>query len=198
MTSKSMKHRSDVRTQAEFERDICARTNKERFLARLFVMEMRERGSNIRIEELGNKDAGQVTADSNCEADYVICTIIDAGITKIPIDIKCCGIKTKATFKVYQLEQYVKQGASILLFLGTGFIDKDPAKINYDNTVWALIHPNDIQRMLDDLPHYKEKTFGYEMCVRVNERDFSKYFILNDLKVKNIEYSENMDLNLDK
>jgi len=189
--SKSLNRRKDVRTTAEFERDIVRRTLKERFLARLFVMEMRARGSTVSVDETGNKDAGKVTARSSCESDYEF--TIDGELHLV--DIKNCGISTKATFKLYQLKQYVKQEASILLFVGTGFIDKDPTQIDYKQTQWALVTPHHIQYMIEDLKPYKDPNFGYKQCVRVTQPNFHKYFVFNTLVVQNLEYFSEMDLN---
>jgi len=190
MKDASINRRKDIRTLNEFHTDIINRTLKERFLARLFVMEMRAHNHIISVKETGNKDAGIITKRSSCESDYEF--TIDGTVHLV--DIKNCGISTKATFKVYQLEQYIKQKASILLFIGTGFIDKDPTKIKYKQTQWALVTPPNIQNMLDNLTPYKDPNFGYKQCVRVLSANFNKYFQLQPLIVQNIKYFSGMDL----
>jgi hypothetical protein len=187
----SLSRRKDVRTTEEFRRDIINRTLKERFLARLFVMEMRYRGHDVVVEETGNKDAGKFTQTSSCDPDYVFTV---KGI-QYPMDIKNCGISKKATFKVYQLQQYLKYDASILLFIGTGFIDKDPTKLDYDNTQWAVIKPEHITKMLELKP-YKDPNFGYKECIRIYAGNFHKYFVLQPLMINEpIKYVSTMDLN---
>lgn len=188
----SLSRRRDIRTTEEFKRDIINRTLKERFLARLFVLEMRYYGYEAEVNELGNKNAGKFTTTSSCDADYLFVIDHHTYLT----DIKNCGIDTKATFKVYQLQQYIKQGAHILLFIGTGFIDKEPTKINYANTQWAFIEPAAIQKMLDELKPYKDPNFGYKECIRVYAGNFHKYFELNPLMIEGpIQYKPTMDLN---
>jgi hypothetical protein len=113
------------------------------------------------------------------------------------MDIKNCGISKKATFKVYQLQQYLKHDAAILLFIGTGFIDKDPTKLDYSNTQWAVIKPEHIKKMLDELKPYKDPNFGYKECIRIYAGNFHKYFVLQPLMINEpIEYISTMDLNL--
>lgn len=188
----SLSRRKDIRTTAEFKRDIVNRTLKERFLARLFIVEMRYRGNDVTVEETGNKDAGKFTQTSSCDPDYVF----TARGVQYPMDIKNCGISKKATFKVYQLQQYIKQNASILLFIGTGFIDKDPTRINYANTQWAVIKPENIKKMLKELKPYKDPNFGYKECIRIYAGNFHKYFMLTPLMIHGpIKYTSTMDLN---
>ena len=133
MESSSKRHRRDTRTEEQFEKDIVKRTLKEEFLAELFIKEITLWGfTNATYVPLGNKDAGKVTKRSNCDADYKF--IIDEYLV-FKADIKNCGVSWKMTYKVYDLEEYYAQGACILCFLNTGFIDDDPTKIKYDTTL---------------------------------------------------------------
>lgn len=178
--SSNNRYRRDTRTKEEFEHDIIKRTLKEEFLCNLFLEEVKLYGRDATAAPLGNKDAGKITEQSNCDADYQI-TIDEK---TFPADIKNCGIDWKMTYKVYDLEEYIKQGAYILCFLGTGYIDDDPTKINYEATSWVVISPTIMQSILDELPHYKDKHFGFKICVQVRKNEYARYFKVNQLKYR--------------
>ena len=174
MTAQSLNFRRDNRSVEEFEEDIKNRTTKENFLMALFRDEATFRKWKI-VGHLDNgiDNSGKIVEKSNCDADFTI--VYESGKTKL-VDIKNSPVNDKMTYKVYQLQQYVKQNASIILFYGTGKIDKDPFRINYQKTKFGIISPQKIQAMLDDNEHYKEPYFGYKVCVRVYKKDFDKYF----------------------
>ena len=170
--NKSINYRKDHRTTEQFEKDIRCRTNKERFLIELFIKECEYHGKLIRIENNGVDNSGQFMQKSNCNADY---SYTHDGKVNL-LEVKCSPVSHKCTFKVYNLQQYIKQEASILLFYGVGKIDKDPSKIDYKNTRWAIIVPEKIQQMLDEHEPYKEYLFGNKMCIQIKQEKYDKYF----------------------
>lgn len=161
--------RKDTRTLKQFAKDIKKFTTRERLLVELFANEYRHRGHNVIILDNGVDNTGKLVQKSNSNADYEL--IID-GVPGL-YEIKCGPVPYKATFKAHDLEAYVKQGANMLLFLGTGYNTK---KINMDETVWCIVTPQTMQRMLDENTIYKEKAFGGKPCVQVMQGHFKKYF----------------------
>ncbi len=172
--NKSLKYRCDSRSLKEFKKDIKNRTAKEQFLVGLFFNEIIYRNWKIRtILDNGVNNQGEIVEKSNCNADFLI--LYNNGRKKL-IDVKNSPVDDKMTYKVYQLQQYVKQNASILLFYGTGQIDNDLSSINYKKTRFGIISPKNIQAMLDNNQHYKEPSFGNKLCIRIYKEDFEKYF----------------------
>lgn len=170
----SLNYRRDNRSLQEFKKDIKDRTAKEQFLINLFLREIFHRDWKIKtILNNGVNNQGEIIEKSNCDADFLI--LYNSGRKKL-IDVKNSPVDDKMTYKVYQLQQYVKQNASILLFYGTGQIDNDPSKINYKKTRFGIISPKNIQAMLDNNKHYKEPSFGNKLCIRIYKENFEKYF----------------------
>ena len=189
---KSLDYRRDHRTVQEFKADIAFRTAKEKFLMDLFVKEFKynnnsimNRHKDIYVENNGVNNNGKIVKKSNCDADYKITyTTPHARTYSKKVDIKNGLVGNKLTFKTYNLKQYVKQGAWILLFYNTGYIDKDPTSIDYEKTRWAMISPKKIQQMLDENEEYNEFKFGNKPCIRIFSKDFDKYFVAKKLEHK--------------
>jgi len=169
----SYNYRKDNRTDEQFAKDISCRTSKEVFLKNLFVSEMIHRGHTVKTENLGIDNEGKVfKGKSNCSADYRF-TVNDS---VYDLDIKNSFVKNKCTFKVYNLKQYVKANAGILLFYNTGDINYDTNNAVLEKTKWGVIKPEKIQKMLDDKPWFHEPKFGNKLCVRIFENEYKKYF----------------------
>ncbi len=174
----TLAERRDTRTPKKFAVDMARRTLKEGFLVRLYAKEMEYKGSTVDIYDNGVDNSGAVIKGrGSTAADFRLVIDGKEGL----YEIKCGPVITKATFKVHCLKSYVKQKAKILLFLGGGYIDKDPTSINYDKVRWAIIQPKKIQAMLDDHEHYNEFMFGGKSCVQIAQPNFHKYFRLKRL-----------------
>lgn len=182
MNNKSLNYRRDTRTEEQFKQDIKKRTVKERFLARLIADELTFRGHTVTLENHGIDNTGQfIEGKTTCDPDYEITIDLDKTILA---DVKNSGTNKKCTFKVHQLKQYVKCGACLILFYGTGFIDDDLTAIDYKATRWALVRPHEIRAMLDQLTVYKDPKFGYKPCVQILAKDFDKFFKSHKLESK--------------
>jgi len=167
----SINFRKDHRTIKEFAKDIKYRTLKERFLIELFAEELIKMGRNVIVENYGVDNTGKLLKKSNCKPDYKV--NIDEKIYLC--EVKNSPVKHKWTFKKYHLEQYIKYKAYIVLFWGTGFIDKDPKKIDKENTRWGIIFPDKIQQMLDFYEPFKFKAFGNRLCIQIPKEHFELY-----------------------
>lgn len=174
----SLDYRRDVRTVEQFANDIELRTKKETFLVQLFKKEMEYLGHEITIVDNGVDNGGKLADKVTCAPDYLI--TIDG--KKMLLDIKNSPVTHKCTFKVHNLRQYIKMGAGILLFIGTGQIDKNPESINYENTKWAIITTEAIANIVKFGQVYKEKTFGYKDCIKIKESDYTAYFSCQPLE----------------
>lgn len=176
--SSSINFRKDTRTLEQFKKDIKARTKKESFLVKLFQEECKYLNKPCYIENNGVDNSGKFLHKSGCQPDYKITV---GGFTGL-YDIKNSPVTHKWTFKVYHLKQYVKVGANILIFYGTGFIDKNPMKIDVVNTLWGIIYTFNIQKMLEKHKPYKEFTFGNKLCIQIQQKNFSEYLSINRLE----------------
>lgn len=167
----SLNFRKDIRSLEQFAEDIKCRTEKERFLIELFVQELIKLGRKVKLENYGIDNTGKVVKYSSCKPDYKL-TIDD----KVYLcEVKNGPVSHKWTFKTYQLEQYIKYKAYIVLFWGTGFIDKDPTKIDIENTRWGIIFPDKIQQMLDYYEPFNFKPFGNKPCIKIPKEHFELY-----------------------
>ncbi len=173
--SKSLNHRRDDRTVRQFKKDIKSSTKKERFLVELFREEMKFLGHTIRISNYGTDNTGKLVKYSSCKPDFKI--TVD-GKTEL-YDIKNSPVSHKWTFKVYNLEQYVLQDANILVFWGTGYINKNTKQINRASTRWGIITPKKIKKMLRDYEPYNEPMFGNKSCIQIPNVDFKKFCKVN-------------------
>ncbi len=178
----SLTYRRDVRSEKEFEQDISNRTAKQRFLIDLYSKELKFRAIQHSISDYGVDNSGKLIKGSvGCNADYLV--TFDKKTYKV--ELQNCGIDKYVTFKVANLKKYVEDEVNILLFYNTGFIDKDPTQINYESTRFAWIATEKIQDMLF-LERYKEDKFGNKLCVRIDKKDFHKYFDAKRLLSNNI------------
>ncbi len=177
----SINYRKDYRTTEQFEQDIKYRTAKEKFLVELFRKECEYLGYTCSITNNGIDNTGKLVKKSDCKPDYKI--VIDTGVTKYDwlCEVKNSPVATKWTFKVYHLQQYVKQGANILIFWNTGRIDKCPENIDRANTRWGVIECVSIEKMLDKYTPYKEYMFGNKLCIKVPAEDFSMWINVRKL-----------------
>ena len=177
ITTKSLNYRRDKRTRKKFLDDIQKRTFKEKFLIELFVQEAIHRGWSISIEDYGIDNTGAYVEKSSCQPDYKIVLNGKPGL----YEIKSSPVSHKCTFKKYNLQKYIEINANILLFFGTGFIERRPEDIDYENTRWAIITPKKIKLMLKNKKSYIEPMFGNKPCIKIFDREYKEYFEQNPL-----------------
>jgi len=177
----TLNYRRDNRTLEEFKADIEYRTAKEKFLIELYGTEMRHLGHKVRIENNGIDNTGQLQKKVNTSPDYKI--TIDNYVAYL--EVKNSPVSSKWTFKVHNLKAYVKAKAYILVFWGTGYIDKDPSNIDLKKTFYGIISPSKTELMLESYQHYSEPKFGNKTCIQIPHSDFSKW-----LNIKRITHRE--------
>jgi len=172
---KSYSYRKDVRTDAEFKRDINSRSKKEKFLVDVFTKELEFRGSTVEMIDNGVDNSGKVIkGNTTTAADYL--ATIDG--EKVELEVKNSPVEHKCTFKVFLLEKYVEAGASILLFYNTGNINYDVTKMDYGKARWAIVSTESIAKMLEDKKdvYYSEPKFGNKICLRIYKKEYDTYF----------------------
>jgi len=164
----SLNRRRDVRTEDQFKKDIKEATERERRLLKLWIKEMEYLGHKIVATNNGVDNSGEFVEFSNNDPDYNI--IIDDSPSCL-YEIKQNPFDHRNSFKVYDLQSYIKVNAKILLFYGTsktgGLTDK---------TRWAIIEPEAMQRMLLLPSTSGDVKWGYKPIVIVWQPDFYKYF----------------------
>ena len=170
MNQRSLDFRRDNRTEEEFKQDIKRRTKKEKFLVNIFQQTMTNLGHHCYVLDHAENNDGEFIATSDCKADYIIEINGNANL----YDIKCSPVENKWTFKVYQLQKYLENKVSIIIFYGTGYIDKDPESINYETAKYGIIHYKKIEDLLK-YRHYKDKCFGGKSCVQIRKKDFELF-----------------------
>ena len=171
MNKRSIDFRRDFRTEEEFKADIKKRTKKEKFLVGIFQKEMENKGHNCVVLDHAENNDGEFLATSNCKADYVIEINGNAKL----YDIKCSPVRHKWTMKVYQLQKYLENKVNIIIFYGTGYIDKKPEDIDYEHTRYGIIPYKKIKDLLKNYKHYKDSKFGNKSCIQVRKKDFELF-----------------------
>ena len=172
-----LNYRRDTRTKKQFEEDIKFRTAKEKFLIQLFKKEMVARGHTITYRSYGVDNSGKLVKRATCAPDYRV--IID-GVEQL-LEIKNSPVVDKWTFKVHNLQQYVKIGADILIFWGTGYIDKNPKAIKCKQTRFGILLSKKIQHILKTYEHYQEVKFGNKICIKIEKKDFNLLLNIEEL-----------------
>ena len=167
----SIKSRKDNRSILQFSKDIKLHTLKELYLMKLWAGEMGKQGYSIRYEDYGCGNNGELLTKSNNNPDYKIWI---NGKEKL-LEIKNSPSCDRWTFKLVDLKSYIKQGASILIVWGTGRIEMNPSSYNKENTRYGIISTKKIKKMLEYYTPYKERLFGFKICICVPKTDFNKW-----------------------
>lgn len=179
-------HRKDYRSKQQFINDIYFTTKVESFLWNKFCNNILV-GHEFTWKNNGTDNSGKFVEKSNSNADYLLNIKIGDKYEKFLLEIKFAPSNNKATFKVLDLEAYIKQNAHILLFYNTGknnlkktnssieehiqFLEKHIKYIKY-----ALISPDNIKKMLNSYQKEKIYYMGNKECIIVPSIDFDKYF----------------------
>lgn len=174
-TKQSLDKRRDVRSEEQFKKDIKDATLREKKLLDLWIKEMEHLGHNVKAEDNGVNNTGDFIEFSNNNPDYKL--TIDNNSPCL-YEIKQNPFKHRNSFKIYDLQTYIKLKAKILLFYGisrNGDLTKDSR--------WAIIEPEAMERMLIFLPSTSgDIKWGYKPIVVVWERLFDEYFKSNEFK----------------
>lgn len=166
--SSSLDFRRDVRSTEQFQKDVKDATYRERLLMQDWIDEMDKRGFTVTAEDNGIDNSGEFTECSDCRPDYKV----TCGKRTVLFEVKQNVYSHKQTFKVYDLEQYIKMDARILLFYGIG-----PDAEIFKESRWTIIKPEAMQKMLNELPHENGgPKWGNKTVVILYQEKYLDYF----------------------
>lgn len=164
---------SRPRTCGEFAREIYLNAKKEKDVVTRWAEAQLKKGriSDFNISDHGMDNTGSmqiVRGTVNCNPDFMI--KIGDKENLFEVKINNYGLR-KATFKVHNLENYVRNKANILMV----WIDR------WD-TYWAVINTDTIKRILEDYPRSNRREMGnMSDCVQLTQQDYSRYFTVEKL-----------------
>lgn len=179
--------RKDYRSHEQFAQDIMFTTKIETFLWKIFCKRILKDYDFV-SEDYGTDNSGKIVTRSSSKADYRLKITIDNIKYDLLLEIKFGTNSSKLTFKIQDLESYIKQNANILLFYNTGPEDlKKPKDYNltehYNKIInninhikYALLSGEIMKKMLESYPHEKVYYMGNKLSIIVPSSDFSKFF----------------------
>lgn len=179
--------RKDYRSDEQFAQDIMFSTKIEGFLWKIFCKRILK-DYNYISEDYGTDNSGKIVQKSSSKADYRLKISINNIDYDLLLEIKFGTNSSKITFKVRDLQAYIKQKANILLFYNTGPEDlKKPKNYNltehYTKIInnihyikYALLSGDTMEKMLDSYPHNKVYYMGNKLSIIIPSSDFSKFF----------------------
>ena len=179
--NRSLNRRKDIRTTEQFKEDIKSASKRERMLIELWQREMEHRGHKIEVFDHGVDNSGEFVEHSNSNPDYRV--VID-GKEEL-YEVKCNKWSHKLTFKVFDLKEYIRFGASILLFFGIGHQED---VVDYETTRWGIIEPKAMEWMLAGKTENRgDPKWGNKPTVIIYPAEYEGYFTeerltFNDIK----------------
>lgn len=168
--SKSLDRRRDVRTADQFKKDIKDASQREKLLIELWAKEMRYRGHTVSYKDNGIDNSGEFVELSDSRPDYEV--TVD-GNTYL-LEVKSNPYSFKQTFKIFDLQTYVKLGAKMLLFFGLG---QNKTLFDEETTRWAMIESSSIDKMLKVKPHQTgDSKWGFKKVLILYPGEYDTYF----------------------
>lgn len=179
--------RFDGRDKDTFKKDIKYGTMLEKFWMDLVFCEMaghKDFDGLISYCDNGVDNTGGFKKKSSGAADY---KLTFAKRNYMPLEVKWCPTKGKATFKKHDLERYVEQNASILFIYNNNEKSlKKPKDRDYksqqklilehiDNIFWGVIYTPNIEFILEDEKEEKIRYMGGKQGFIIPESRFDEY-----------------------
>lgn len=155
-----MNYRFDERSEEQFKHDIRDRTMEERslFLLWLDLLE-KDTGKRPHYKDTGCGktgdflEDGQVSTDPDFEVE---------GFGHVEVKFSKPRLKTVFHLKASQVKQYVKQGATILMVIGT----------EEDVPEFTMLKPDALKRIVDSCSIVNWKGFGHKPAYRISVKQF--------------------------
>lgn len=176
--TKSLKHRinrkcdgSDVRSCGEFALEIYDGVQREKTIIHAWINHMIKAGHmtkcDLKDNGMDNTGCVQYTRNNvNSNPDFILdieeCLMFPKKM-KLEVKINTWGL-AKATFKVHNLEEYLKQDASLLMI----WLDRP-------DSYWTIITPAQISALLTLPKEPRREMGGMCECVQILEQDYPKY-----------------------
>lgn len=158
MTTRSVIHRCDNRTQPETEEDIEKFTGQEAIWAEAVVIQITPLCDSLAVNETGCDNSGKWRMTSNCKADKGFIIHRHGEVEDYLLEIKTCPENSSImTFKAYHLKQYCKQNARMVV----------PQRAGY-----YLFHKPVMEMMYTKLPHRIYTNFSTtDLAVQLNNAE---------------------------
>lgn len=168
--TKSLNHRKDNRSIDQFKADIKAATQREQILMQLVSKHINLYHQDFKYESFGIDNSGEFTETSDCRPDFKVWYANREELWEVKVN----QYSHKQTFKVHDLQEYIRYNAHILLVYGIGH---DKTKIDHETTRWAIISPKNIAQMLADKPHQRgDSKWGGKQVVVIYPKEYHLYF----------------------
>lgn len=188
--------RFDNRDKEQFARDIKFGTKIESFWIGVWQKEIKlwPEFELLSIEDYGVDNTGGFVAKSNGNADYYIRYNRYGSYFEHPLEVKWAPSNDKATFKIQDLHNYVKQNASILLVYNTSEYNlKKPKdcqptehietiKTCMDKIKWAIVDVASIKKILNDHTHFPVPYMGNKMGLILDPLNFKNYMTEREMR----------------
>lgn len=141
-----------------FARSIKLTTLKEKEIISKVCIELGKIGHKINLINKGIDNYGEIILCGNtAAADYIL--VIDD--LKRILEIKPNLALNKSTFKVCDLQNYIKQDSYILLVLNAFAPDIDK--------LWATFSPKIMKKLLDEVPSGEYSEVGNKMAIQIGD-----------------------------
>lgn len=176
--TKSLKNRinrkcdgSDVRSCGEFALEIYDGVQREKTIIKTWIDLMLASGrmGKCEIKDNGMDNTGCVQyerSNVNSNPDFILdieeCSLFTQKV-KLEVKINTWGL-AKATFKVHNLEHYVKENASLLMIW-----------LDHPESHWTVITTDQIKGLLTLPKEHRREMGGMCECVQILEQDYPKY-----------------------
>lgn len=199
-----MVSRFDYRSLEQFTEDIKFGTNMETFWVQIWLKELKlwPEFEILSIANYGVDNDGKYVKVANSNADYYIKYHRLGEYKEHPLEIKWAPTNGKATFKINNLQAYLKQNSSILLIFNT---HKDTLKQTPKTSLhthqdkilgylpyikWSIIGTDGIRKILNDHTHEPIPYMGNKMGLIVDPKNFHKYMVVRDLRIRREEVEQ--------
>lgn len=188
-------NRLDYRDLNTFKKDILFSTKLEEFWFKLYIKQIALMYDKIEYEDSGTDNTGEFQTKATNNADYTIYLHNKNNIIIRKLDIKWAPTKGKATFKVKNLNHYIKDNINILLFYNTGLtrlikpknynIQQHICKIqnNLHNIKYGIITTSSMKTILNTYEQRKNWNMGNRLSVEIPSNNFSNHFEEKQVKI---------------
>lgn len=179
--------RKDYRNLETFKQDIKFGTLLEQFWWSVYLNELKGQGIEIvKWRNNGVDNSGNYVEKSSGAADFFLVTRVDGVIKEQFLEIKFAPKNDKISLKVRDLQNYITQGAEILLFVNSGPSDlRKPKDYNFDlhidrireclqDIVYTVISCEQIKELLK-LPAVQARHMGNKWTIVLEDRELFRW-----------------------
>jgi hypothetical protein len=179
------------RCMGQFALTIYDNTHREKLLIEAWgeMMLTAKNFKSLVIRNTGADNTGRVLIEGSTDKpDYEIeytTHLVTPGLgkkRKRSLEVKFTGQSHKLTYKVKDLENYIKSDSLVLTIISEGMIgpngDPDsnlPLYIDDSRLRWFILNPAVITKLLKCLPVNNRYEMGNKPCIQLTKTDFDKY-----------------------